>query len=143
MTDFALQTVAGATIVALDWGPEYPWPQWYESNIAVGRSLGKVARASERGPSLLCQRLTCGALTPLAASQLKNALREYSGEAQPLLLWVGGRFAIVADGTHLADGTAVATGTLRCRIRGTPEVVWVDVGTYTVVLELVQDLEEA
>jgi len=140
MADLELRDTNGNIIAELPRNHSYPWPQWRQPNVSLGKTVGGFARASRRGQSLLVNRLNFRLIGPTQAGQLLDVLEEYAGGAKPLILRVAGAFEKAADGEFLADGTTIVTGDFRCRMYEAPEVVQVAFRKFEVSLTLVQDL---
>ena len=81
MADLELQDVNGNTIVTIARNHSYPWPQRYETNVAVGLTVGGKARSSRRGESRLVNRLTFQMMGATQAAQMMRILSEYAGGA--------------------------------------------------------------
>jgi len=140
MADIELRDVDGTILVQFGRNPSFPWVQTADPNVVVGRTVGRKARSSRRGETLLVNHLQWRNLHVAAGSQLLNALRDYAGGAKPLLLHLEGSFEQAADDTREADGTLYATGDFRCRIYEAPEIIEISHAKCAVSLTLVQDL---
>ncbi len=141
MADLEIRDVSGNVLVTLTRAFSYPWPRVYQTNVAVGLTIGGKARGSRRGTSRLVNRLTFRQMGQQQAAEFLAFLRDHAGGAKPFLLHFGGTWETKADGTKNADGSAMASGDFRCRYYGpAPAVSETFFRHHEITVEFEQDL---